>query len=340
MLNQVYRLVSERQFESVTVEENIENHIIVRPLYLSICHADQRYFTGSRGEKILKKKLPMALIHEGIGEVVRDDTGMYQVGDKVVMIPNTPIEKNDIIDENYLKTSKFRSSGFDGFMQEYVFLNHDRVVPLPAGIDLTVAAFTEMVTVAMEAVTRLQRVMNRDHESIGIWGDGNLGYISAIIAKKLFPDSKVYIFGRHDYKLNYFSFADETFNVDSIPDELEISQAIECTGGDGSKIAIEQIIDHIKPEGTIALMGVSETAVPINTRMVLERGLTLLGSSRSSRLDFEKTVQFLKDNKDAQNYLKNLIGMTLDVSSIEEAVSFFEEDLANSWGKSVMRWRV
>ena len=30
----------------------------------------------------------------------------------VVMIPNTPVEKDDIIGENYLRSSKFRASGF------------------------------------------------------------------------------------------------------------------------------------------------------------------------------------------------------------------------------------
>jgi len=47
MLNQVYRLVSPHQFETVIVDEEIDKTdcIIVRPTYLSICHADQRYFT-------------------------------------------------------------------------------------------------------------------------------------------------------------------------------------------------------------------------------------------------------------------------------------------------------
>ena len=39
---------------------------------------------------MLEKKLPMALIHEGIGEVVFDKTSEFKAGDKVVMIPNTP----------------------------------------------------------------------------------------------------------------------------------------------------------------------------------------------------------------------------------------------------------
>lgn len=49
MLNQAYRLVAPRQFEVQTVAEEITNNdIIVRPRFLSVCHADTRYFTGQR----------------------------------------------------------------------------------------------------------------------------------------------------------------------------------------------------------------------------------------------------------------------------------------------------
>ena len=118
MLNKVYQLVRPRQFE--IVYKNIElddSHILVHPTHLSICNADQRYYQGLRAEEVLRKKLPMALIHEAIGEVVYDPTGSFETGAKVVMIPNTPVDTHPIVAENYLRSCKFRGSGFDGFMQ-------------------------------------------------------------------------------------------------------------------------------------------------------------------------------------------------------------------------------
>ena len=76
----------------------------------------------------------MALIHEGIGRVIYDPTGHFEQGTLVVMIPNTPVEQDEIIAENYLRSSKFRASGFDGFMQEYVSMEPDRLVVLPEDI--------------------------------------------------------------------------------------------------------------------------------------------------------------------------------------------------------------
>ena len=71
MLNTVYRLVAPRRFEVAFKDIDLfGDEIIVRPTHLSICHADQRYYQGLRPAEILREKLPMALIHEGIGEVV------------------------------------------------------------------------------------------------------------------------------------------------------------------------------------------------------------------------------------------------------------------------------
>ena len=81
MLNTIYRLVKPRKFE---IEfENIElsdETVIVRPTYLSICNADQRYYQGLRAPEVLDKKLPMALIHEAVGEVVYDSKNEFNPG--------------------------------------------------------------------------------------------------------------------------------------------------------------------------------------------------------------------------------------------------------------------
>lgn len=341
MLNQVYRLVSARQFEVQTVSETVhQDNIVVRPRFLSVCHADQRYFTGQRPDSVLRKKLPMALIHEAMGEVVLDPSGELKPGTLVSMIPNTPMQKDPIIHENYLPSSKFRSSGYDGFMQEYVVLARNRVLTIPDSFDPQMSAFIEMISVGVHALTQLERTMDPDQKIIGIWGDGNLGYITASLVKIIFPNSKLIVFGRHQSKLDYFSFADQTFLVDDIPADLQVSQALECTGGRGSEKAIAQIIQHIKPMGTALLMGVSENPVAIDTRSVLAEGLTLRGVSRSGRADFERAIQLLTGSTVTRERLQNLVGFTRKVHTIQDITDFFESDLTNYWGKAVMEWDV
>lgn len=339
MLNTVYQLKAARQFEAVFKDLELDDaHVLVRPTHLSICHADQRYYQGTRPEAVLREKLPMALIHEGIGRVVYDPTGTCRVGDEVVMIPNHPEEQDDFIAENYLRSTKFCGSSKDGFMQEYVSLPPDRVVMLPKGIDRVTAAFTEIVTVSYHAITRFLRFSHGRRNAVGVWGDGNLGYITSLLLKKMLPDSKVYIFGLNRQKMSDFSFADETFEVSRIPEGLLVDHAFECVGGGASGKAIDQIIDYIMPEGTIGILGVSEDPVPVNTRMVLEKGLHIFGSSRSGRADYEGLMGLYGEHPDIPSYLENIVGTQMRVRTLRDISAAFETDIHKMIGKTVMIW--
>ena len=340
MLNTVYRLVAPRRFEVAFKDIDLfGDEIIVRPTHLSICHADQRYYQGLRPAEILREKLPMSLIHEGIGEVVYDPKREFKAGEVVVMIPNTPVNRDEIIGANYLRTSKFRGSGFDGFMQDNVAMGRDRLVRLPKDIDRSVAAFTELLSVSVQALRRFDKIAHQRRDAVGIWGDGNLGYITAILFKAMFPQTKLYIFGISREKLDSFTFADEIYHVMDIPKDLKIDHAIECVGGAASQKAIEQIIDYIHPEGTISILGVSEYPVPINTRMVLEKGLRIYGSSRSEREDFEKTVELYQSNPEIIGYLSNIVGAQFEVYSIKDMIQAFEIDARKNIGKTIMIWK-
>lgn len=340
MLNTVYRLVAPRRFDVAFSDINLkkENQVIVRPTFLSICHADQRYYQGLRPSDVLKKKLPMALIHESIGKVVYSNVSDIDVGDKVAMIPNTPFENDDIIAENYLRSSKFRASGFDGFMQDLVALTPDRVVKVPETLDNYVAAFTELMSVSVHSIRRLDKFSHSRRNNIAIFGDGNLGFLTSIFLKVIMPDVKLSIFGVNEDKLANFSFADNTYNVASDLKGVSFDHAIECVGNAASGQAISQIIDLINPEGTISLLGVSEYPVPINTRMVLEKGLRFFGSSRSGRDDFELTIKMLNENAWMINYLSSLINNIVPIYNIPDMNSAFELDIQKPGGKTIMEW--
>ncbi|MDD5960328.1 MAG: alcohol dehydrogenase catalytic domain-containing protein [Methanobrevibacter wolinii] len=338
MLNTIYRLVSPRTFEECYEDMDISKDVIIRPTHFSICHADQRYYQGLRNPKILNQKLPMALIHESIGIVVKDNTNTFKKDDKVVMIPNTPIEKDEIISENYLKSSKFRSSGYDGFMQELVQMKKDRILKIPDNINLDVLSFTELISVAIHSINRFKKFSHERKNKIGIWGDGNLSFILSLLLKIKFPNSELYVFGKHSEKLNLFSFVKNTYLINEIPEDLTIDHAFECTGGVGCETSINQIIDYIKPEGTISLLGVSENKIPLNTRLILEKGLILFGSSRSTKEDFEETLYFLSNNKKLVDYLENLVSNVIEVKTLKDINKAFILDKESSFGKTIIHW--
>lgn len=335
MINYIYQLVSPRVISIKYENINFNDNVIIKPLCMAICHADQRYYTGARDKKVLSKKLPMALIHECCGEIVFDKAKRYKKGQKVVLIPNIPGKYSDEIYENYSEGAKFLSSGYDGFMQEYISISSDRIVPFDE-LPLEIAAITEFVSVGTHALERFRITAHSNKEKIGVWGDGSLAFVVSNILKKEFPDSKIIVFGKNLEKLSLFSFVDETILIDQIPENYRIDHAFECVGGEGSFYAIEDIIKHIRPQGSVMLMGVSENKILINTRDVLEKGLTFVGCSRSGYEDFKRTIEILKDNN-LQQRLKVIISSHYTVKSIEDIHRVFREDINNPF-KTVFKW--
>ena len=336
MINIVYRLKSPKFFEESIDEIDLDG-VIVRPSYLSICQADQRYYQGSRPAEVLERKLPMALIHEGIGEVVYDKSGEFNAGDKVVMIPNTPTG-DDVCRANYSYKSKFRGSGFDGFTSDLIKLESDRIVKIPEEFDPYVSAFIELISVAYQGISKFSELAITPKDTLGVWGDGNLGFITALFLKEKFPESKVIVFGKHMENLNLFSFADEIYQIHNVPDDLKIDHAFECVGSSASQSAIDQIIDLINPQGTINLFGVSEYPIPINTRMVLEKGLTIQGNSRSEREDFIGVVETLKQNPRLFENLDKLITNVCEINSLNDLKEAFDKDYISQFGKTILKW--
>ena len=337
MINYVYQLVTPGNFAVKYEEIDFGKGVIIRPTYMAICHADQRYYLGKRDVKKLRSKLPMALIHEAVGEVVYDSSGKFSRGQNVVMIPNIPGIPSETIYENYQKGSKFMSSGIDGFMRELVLMPSDRVVPFEK-VSPEVAAICEFISVGVHSSRRFEVLSHNVRKKIGIWGDGSLGFVMSLILKTKFPNAKIAVIGRDSYKLSQFSFVDEVHLAEDIPDDFWVDHAFECAGGNGSYYAIKDIIKYINPQGAVMLMGVSENEVPVNTRDVLEKGLTLVGSSRSGKSDFEEAVKLL-EIPEFQSKIRRIIFEESPVSSILDIHRVFKSDLNTSF-KTVFKWNL
>jgi Threonine dehydrogenase and related Zn-dependent dehydrogenases len=320
--SKAYRLIEPGKFKETVIEHKVkEGEVVVQPILASICHADLRYYTGKRRKEALNQKLPMALFHEGIGEVVISKDEFIQVGQKVAIVPSIPgyrleqKKKEDCCEscrrnvaDNYCKTGVFLGSGYDGIGQEFLVLPSENVVPIPEKLKDEIAVLAELCSVSLHALNHLKEE-DFHKGKIAVFGDGPVGYLTAAMLYHYFhiPKSQLLVFGAVEEKLNQFDFA-TVHLVNDFPflEAKGVTVAIECTGGKFSESAINQAIDLLEPEGKLILMGVTEQCVPINTRDVLEKGLQLYGSSRSSSEDFKTLMQaFL--NEDYQKTLSKLI---------------------------------
>lgn len=339
MINRIYRLKDvgyiEADFASVSLSDD---RVIVRPTYLSICAADQRYYSGERSPEVMKKKLPMALIHEGIGTVLWDGTGSFEAGASVVMLPNEAAAGETYIKENYRPDSRFMSSGYDGFMQDYVALPPAQLLRLPekAGIHYV---FTELLSVACNAITTWQALGRDQGLRFGVWGSGSMGYVTALALRVQYPNAHITVIGRSREKLQYFSFADRLLQISQEIPQNDFDCCFECVGGSSSQLAVDKMIAAVRPQGAMVLLGVSEEPIPIRTRMILEKGIALLGASRSSREDFEMAVGMIGRKKRMENYLKVIISQVVTARTLRDINEAFNIDNYAPF-KTVIEWKM
>ena len=74
--------------------------------------------------------------------------------------------------------------------------------------------------------------------------------------------------------------------------------------------------------------------------MILEKGLTLQGNSRSEREDFEGVVSLLKENPQLFSYLSKLITNVCEIKSIDDLKSAFDKDYISNFGKTILKWEI
>ncbi len=289
--------------------------VAVRPLLGCICAADLRYYAGHRSAEALRRKLPMALLHEGVGEIVFSPIPELQPGTRVVIVPNVkrcedpgcPACTDPRIGENYCPANVFLSSGEDGLMQSLVELDAHNVIAVPDSVPSHVAVMTELLSIAVGAIRRLDSASGE----VCVVGPGPVGYATQVVASELFGHS-VTLLGHGDP----IPAADIYF---------------EAAGGKGAEAAIRDIVVAARTGATIVLLGVSEHEVAINTRLVLEKGLRFVGCSRSTPDDHRTALELMRRPNVATKVERLAISRRFLLSRVREAFDFA---LARSqWGK-------
>ncbi|WP_147534331.1 zinc-binding dehydrogenase [Bacillus marasmi] len=306
--SRTFRLLSPGNVEEVMIERDVmDGEVVVEPILASVCHADLRYYMGLRSPEVMAKKLPMALIHEGIGRVIESKADGVEVGQRVVIVPNIPgngdsVECSSLCEDefigNYNEKNKFLGSGYDGIAQSRLVIPAECAIPVADSIPNEIAVLSELCTVSYQALSRIKSKLNSPNSKVAVFGDGPVGYLTAAMIHHIYglDASRLIVFGAIPEKLAQFGFAKRALVQEyDFKTSEKVDVVVECTGGKFSESAVNQGIDLLARGGTLVLMGVSEERVPINTRDVLEKGLTLYGSSRSAYPDFHAVITAMED---------------------------------------------
>lgn len=320
-----YRLTQPGKFEETIINHPVqENDVIVEPYLASVCHADLRYYTGNRRKEALEKKLPMALFHEALAIVKDSYHPDFKIGDRVVVVPSIPgfalnnTAKTDCCsncqnggDDNYCLHGEFLGSGYDGAGQSKLVISGKNLVHVPDNLEDNFALLAELCSVSLFAINAVgENLKTKASPKVAVFGDGPLGYLTASALHFIYGVSKenLHVFGAIPEKIAQFDNFATTALVQEhdFKNDTGFNTIIECTGGKFSSSAINQAIDLIDTQGNLVLMGVTEELVPMNTRDILEKGIHIFGSSRSTQKEFVQLMDAFT-NTDYQKVLSKLI---------------------------------
>ncbi len=351
IMSKTYRLVKPGDIEEQEISRTLKKGWVdVQPLMASVCHADDRYFAGQRRPEALAKKLPMALLHEGIGTVKESMSDEFKVGQRVVVAPNVPgyvlrgEKKTDTVPDNYSKDAAFISSGHDGIAQSDLVHPESCLVPIPENIPDEIAILAEVSTVGYHASSHVKHILSKPNVKVALFGDGPVGYMAAAVLHYVWGISKenLTVYGAMKDRLSKFTFATREmvteYDFDNAEEQFDV--IFEATGGHFSSSAINEGIKVIKRTGSFVLMGVTEELVPIDTRDVLEKGLTLYGTSRSTPADFKVVIKTMSEKLEYREALQKLLPEKETViKNADDLTAAFNKIVADkAWKKAVLKF--
>lgn len=302
-------LVREKTIESVP-----EKFLLLKPLVAGICGSEMLYFKGEKEPEKLKSRLPICLLHEGVAEVVEAGKGTtLEVGAKVVVNPMIPCGECYACKsgrENLCQNSRYMAATADGLARTLFLYPEERILPVPQGVDLEVAALTEPLSVSLNA---LEESGIKDGESVAVIGDGAIGYLLTLVISHVskVPRERLHMIGIVNEKLELANDFASTINSIEESEKLKaffekIDVSFEAVGGKAHKATIREAIDLLKPGGRCILLGISRGEVPVEVTRIVNKGLTFKGSTRSRMEHYIKILQLLK-SADFQGKVKRII---------------------------------
>jgi len=349
----VYRLT--RPFRIEAFEEPVAElgpgRVLLRPLRSGICGSDLKLYTGSRERSAIMKKLPIALLHEGVAEVVAAGPGtQFTPGQRVVPSPNIPCtvahpDRHPTPDracfacrpggagENYCTDGQFLSSNVDGMARTCFLHPASCAVPVPSQTPDALAVMAEPLATVLAG---LEQAAIPDGSFL-ILGNGAIGILTAIALHAVFrvrPD-QIIMTGHH-----WDARAGIVEGI-AVPVEEDggrrgarfmgcINVAFECVGGEANHETLALAVEMLRPGGTCVMFGPSEGPLLFDTRKVIAKGLSLVGCNRALLRHFSQALRLMTEPDVAPLLERALAPKEFTVRSARD----LDDALYHAWTKT------
>jgi L-idonate 5-dehydrogenase len=275
-----------------------------------ICGSDLHYYHDGRvGDFVVVE--PMVLGHEVAGRVAQSAGGDgIAAGTPVAIHPATPCDacrecreghRNVCADTRYLGSAARVPHVQGGFAQRIV-VPATQVRPLPPGLDLRLAALTEPLSVALNAVRRAGDVRGR---RVLVTGAGPIGCL-VVAALREAGAAEVVVSDLVDEALAVAARVGATTTVRAGGPEWPevVDVAIEASG---APAALADCVRTVRRAGTVVMLGMLPPGeVGIVASPVITRELDLVGAFRFDT-EFDTALALLAGGLDVEPVITHTV---------------------------------
>jgi 2-desacetyl-2-hydroxyethyl bacteriochlorophyllide A dehydrogenase len=273
--------------------------VVVRVHNCGICGSDLHFFSGQFPPP------PVCPGHEIAGEVaeVGPGVGNVRAGDLVVVEPLVTCRQcNFCLSGNYQLCPELRVLGnmVHGGFADYVRVPASAVFPLPAKLDMAVAALTEPLAVAVHGL-RLAPVCAGDR--VAVLGAGTIGLMS-VAAARASGASEVWVTARYAHQAEAARRLGASRVFTGSAAYLELAEAgsqrppdvvVETVGGQAD--TLEQALPLVRRGGTVVVLGLFTSMPALNGILLVIKEIRIVGSMTYGRTiagaDFERALDLL-----------------------------------------------
>ena len=264
-----------------------EDEVKVHIRYAGICGSDISYLKG----KFAHGKFPLIPGHEAVGTIVEaGEDALYQIGTKVVILPNTYCGTCLFCKEGKTNICENKQSfgiNKDGAFQDMFVVSSKFVLPIPNDIPEERAVIIEPLAVVVSACKKVQI---KEGMNIAVIGSGTIGLLS--IAYALYLGANVTV---TDINPKKHECAQQLGDVQTAyPHEIEEGAFDIVIEAAGTADSFVQAIRCMKPGGAMIGIGIVPD-VEIPATQIIRNDQTIYGSIIYKFPEyFEDTIQLLQ----------------------------------------------
>jgi L-iditol 2-dehydrogenase len=288
--------------KDVPVSEAGPGEALLRVASCGVCGSDLHAFRSDPGFDWVRA--PVTLGHEFAGTVKAVGPGVTRVspGDRVVAVAIQGCGKCATCLSGSTQLCPDRVAvglSCDGGMAEYAVMPEQHLVPIPEGLELTVAALGEPLSVAVHAIS--VRADIKPGQKVVVSGPGPIGVLCGMLAQLRGAD--VLLTGMGQDSESRLPAAERvglrTANLSEKPLEEHLQEGFGDRGPDiwiessGSVRALGSALESVRLGGTIVVVGLYADEMRFFPTSAVRRELSLLFSYSCNYADYQEALDLL-----------------------------------------------